>query len=319
MDILILHQSVAPHEGHGADHAVLDALPIIHHDLACAANAVIVHLVVGHVHHQRTALEPCAADERLHRQRHAVDDVALTHRLLHIGSGDHLQARMGFHGVFGKALRCLGANVIGVHPFDGRPHQHGRRQLGHRLGAAAADGHDGGVLFRQPVNGHAAGSAGTHGAHPGTVGDAQGQLGIRVVEDDGDAGTGQALLVVHGAAADPLDAGHMVLAADVAGHGVDAAQHVLVLHRLAPAHHTLAGSNDIPLVRQAVDLFHITHHRLHVGHAAARHGFIVQKKNIDLAHKKPSRSLSASIISGKHQVVQNRLISACHTLKNGVN
>ena len=65
--------------------------------------------------------------------------------------------------------------------------------------------------------------------------DADGQLGVGVIQDDGDAGAGQALLVVHRAAADPLDTGHVVLAADVAGHGIDTAVDVFVLSSLAPA------------------------------------------------------------------------------------
>ena len=280
VNILVLHKAVTPHQRHGADHAMLDTLPVVHHQLIGAADAVVIHLEVRHIHHQRTGTQPLALDKGLESQRDAVDDIALAHRLLHIGGGDHLQAGVGFHGVFGKALRRLGTDIVGVDGGDGT-HHHGRRQLGHRLGAAAADGHDGGVALGQIVDSHAAGSAGAHGADGSTVGDADGQLGVRVVENDGDAGPGQTLLEVHGAAADPLDAGHVILAADITGHGVDAAHGVLVLHRLTPAHNALARGDDIPLVRQAVDLLHITDHRCHIGSAAAIHSLIVQKENID--------------------------------------
>ena len=114
-------------------------------------------------------------------------------------------------------------------------------QLGTALSAGTADGHHLGILAGKQLHSHTAGCAGALGTDFGAVGHTDGKLGVRIVEDHGDAGAGQTLLIVLGAAADPLDAGHVILAADVSGHSIDTAQHVFILRSGAPTHHALAG------------------------------------------------------------------------------
>ena len=284
MDVLILDDAILPHESDGADHAVLDGLPVVDDDLAGLLDAVIGDLEVGHVHDESALLQPVGLNERLVRQRDADDDITLADGLLRGRGGDELDVGILGFGLLDKASGALRADIVDINLLDAGTDHHRGFELRAALSACTADRQNRGALLGQKLHGDTAGSAGALGADFSTVGHADGQLGVGVVQNDGNAGAGQAFLVVHRAAADPLDTGHVVLAADVAGHGVDTAVDVFVLSGLAPAHGELARGDDVALLDEGVGALHIVHDGGHVAAAELFHGLIVQKQNIDLAH-----------------------------------
>ena len=66
-----------------------------------------------------------------------------------------------------------------------------------------------------------------------------GQFGVRIVQNNRNAGTGQALFVVHRAAANPFNTSHIIFAAQITAHGVDAAINIFILRSGSPAHNGL--------------------------------------------------------------------------------
>ena len=224
-------------------------------------------------------LDPGCLDERLLGQRDGDDNVALADRLLQIVGDEDLKLRVRFLRLVHKALGVGGDDVVDPQLFEVRTHEHRGLKLRFALCARAADRQDLGALACAELHGRTACRAGALGADHRAVSDAERELGIRIVEDIEDAGTGQALLVVHRAAADPLDASHVVFTADVAGHGVDAAEDVFILGRFAPAHDAFGRCEDVALLHQDIGALAVVQHGLHVLAAEVLDLLIVQEQN----------------------------------------
>lgn len=77
----------------------------------------------------------------------------------------------------------------------------------------------------------------------------------------------------------PLDAGHVEPSADVAGHGVDAAEDVFILGRFAPAHDAFGLCEDVALLHQGIGALAVVQHGLHVLAAEVLDLLIVQEQN----------------------------------------
>ena len=263
---------------------MLDRFPVVHVDLRCFLHAVIGHLKIGHIHEEGALLQPGSLDDGLVRQRHAVDDIAFAHCCRQIIGNGKLHIRIFGAHFFDIARRILRSDIIDIAFFQRRTDDLCRFELGPPLCPGSADRDDLCILDRKELHRHTAGSAGPLGTDFSPVSHAHGQFRIRVIQDQGDTGTGEPLLIVLGAAADPLDARHIVIAANETGHGIDPPIDVFVLRRLAPAHDELARDIDIAQFRQLIGILHVLDDIRHIVGAQFFQGFVVQEQDIDFFH-----------------------------------
>ena len=219
---------------------MLDGVPEIYHDFTGPLYTAIGHLIIRHIHQQAALLQPALLNDGLIGQGDADNDITVWDSLPRISNCRKLHRGVLGLGLFHKALRILGADIIDIDRLNARANDQGSFQLSPPLGPGSTDGHDLSVLTGQQLHGHTAGRTGPLGADLCTIRNADRKLRIRIIENHCHTGPGQPLFIVHGTAADPLDSGHIVLTADVAGHGIDAAQDIFILRRGAPAHNTLA-------------------------------------------------------------------------------
>ena len=161
--------------------------------------------------------------------------------------------------------------------MDGGANDQCGLQLSTALCTGTADGHCLSILAGEQLHGHAAGCARALGADSCSVGYADGEFGVRIVENHSYTGPRQTLLIVLRSAADPLDAGHIVFAADISRHSIDTAQHILVLRSGAPTHHALAGNQHVALFHQNIGTLYIVNCCLHISGSEPVHIRIIQK------------------------------------------
>ena len=231
-------------------------------------------------HDGRAGRDPLRGEARLDGHRGRDDRAGAAHGL----RGRRHRARRR-SGALAEAATPLRVGVVDAYLAQGRQDDAKRCQLGVREHARAEQAGDLGAGIREVAQGNAGHGTRAHGRDHRPVHHCQRQAGLPVGQEHERVGPRQAVPGrVVGNARDPLEPGHVELAADVGRHRHDPAVQLLGAGLVRPGDHHLRR-HPHPAVRLDGEgpLDHVDHRR-HVGAAGGDHVLLRQVQELGRPH-----------------------------------
>ena len=279
--------------------AVLKLLPELVHglvvdDLAAGEHEVLRDAHLGRQGEQNAGLEPLVVDKGLGGAGgHDGDDVGI------LDGGLDAVADRGLHigertvDIINEILRGGGEEVVDLHALETGAGVLDGGKASTVDDAAADDGNDLRVGIGKVADANAGDGAGAHGADEVAGHERLRRAGVGVVERDHQDRAGQTFFEVLMIRAVPLAASHVEAAADVCGHGHEAAVGTGDRHvgeRRGERRDDLdAVGVVVDIAHQIVALTEQTEHLLHrvdavmhIGHASLDHIILAEVQKIDL-------------------------------------